>query len=162
MSMNPGATTCPVASSVRVPSMPSPSSVIRSPVMATSARRPGAPEPSTTVPPRMIRSALMVSALSTCQVCRGSGVVGQVDQPAGPIRHRLVAEQAGPEAVLVPVLRRVEPHLAAARRLDEQEVDAFGCLAGRVREVDGAHVVATAAALGAGGGIALGVPGGEM
>src|SRR6266545_3290070 len=162
MSMNPGATTCPVASRVRLPSRPSPISVMRSPAIATSARRPGVPEPSTTVPPRMIRSALMMSALSTGQVCPDSGVVGQVDQVAGPVGRRLVGEQPRPEPVFVPVLGCVEPDLAAPRRLDEHEVDALGLLAGRVLEVVGVHVLAAARALRAGGGIALGVAGGEV
>src|SRR5215475_10523912 len=157
MSMNPGATTCPAASSVRAPSSPSPTPVMRSPVTATSARRPGEPEPSITVPPRMTRSALMVSALSTGQVCPDSGVVRQVGQPTGPVRRRIGGEQAGPEAVPVPVLRRVEPDFAAPRRLHEQEVDALGLLARRVLEVVGAHVLTTAGALGAGGGVAFGV-----
>src|SRR6266511_2950946 len=162
MSMNPGATTCPVASSVRLPSRSLPISLIRLPVTATSARRPGAPEPSITVPPRMIRSALMVSALSTGQVCPDSGVVGQVDQPTRPVGRRLVGEEPGPEAVLVAVLGRVELNLAAARRLHEQEVDALGLLAGRILEVVGVHVLAAARALLAGRGIALGIAGGEM
>src|SRR6266498_3480212 len=98
MSMNPGATTCPVASRVRLPSRP----------------------------PRMIRSALMMSALSTGQVCPDSGVVGQVDQAAGPVGRRLVGDQPRPEPVFVPVLGCVEPDLAAPRRLDEHEVDALG------------------------------------
>src|SRR5512133_2564510 len=157
MSMNPGATTCPAASSVRLPSRSSPISVIRSPVTATSARRPGVPEPSITVPPRMIRSAVMVSALSTGQVCPDSGVVGQVGQPAGSVGRRLVGEEPGPEAVLVAVPGRVEPPLAAARRLHEQEVDALGLLAGRVLQVGGVHVLTAARALCAGGGIALGI-----
>src|SRR5262245_4010859 len=162
MSMNPGATTCPVASSVRAPSRSSPMPVMRSPVTATSARRPGAPEPSITVPPRMIRSALMVSALSTGQVCPDSGVVGQVGQAARAVGRRSGCEQAGPEAVLVPVLRRVEPHLAAARRFDEQEIDALGLPAGGVPEVVGAHVLTAAGALRARGGVAFGVAGGAV
>src|SRR6266540_482187 len=162
MSMNPGATTCPVPSRVRSPSRPSPISVMRSPVTATSAFRPGAPEPSTTVPPRMIRSALMVSALSTGQVCPDSGVVGQVDQAAGPVGRRLVGEEPRPEAVLVPVLGGVEPDSAPTRRLDEQEVDALGLTAGGVLEIVGGHVLATAGAMRAGGGIAVGVDDGKV
>src|SRR5262249_24508613 len=157
MWMTRGATTCPAASSVRPPSSPSPMPVMRSPVTATSARRPGEPAPSITVPPRMTRSALMVSALSTGQVCPDSGVVGQVGQPAGPVRRRIGGEQAGAEAVLVPVLRRVESDLAAPRRLHEQEVDALGLLARRVLEVVGVHVLTTAGARRAGGGVALGI-----
>src|SRR6266508_3905352 len=162
MSMNPGATTCPEASSVRLPSRSSPISVIRSPVTATSALRPGAPEPSITVPPRMIRSALMVSALSTRQVCPDSGVVRQVDQPARSVGRRLVGKQPGPETVLVAVHGRVEANLAPARRLHEQEVDALGLLAGRILEVVGVHVLAAARALRAGGGITFRIAGGEV
>src|SRR5207342_783494 len=162
MSMNPGATTCPAASSVSLPSRSSPISVMRSPVTATSARRPGAPEPSITVPPRMMRSALMVSALSTGQVCPDSGVVGQVDQPARPVAGRLVGEEPGPEAVLVAVPWRVEPNFAATRPLHEQKIDALGLLAGRILEVVGVHVLAAARALRAAGGLALGIAGGEV
>jgi hypothetical protein len=54
MSTKPGVTSLPVASitSVAVPSH-APTSTMRSPTMATSARRPGAPVPSITVPPRI-------------------------------------------------------------------------------------------------------------
>src|SRR5690349_1212804 len=58
MSMKPGATTCPEASSARSPSRPSPTPTMRPSSTATSARRPGAPVPSTTVPPRITSSAM--------------------------------------------------------------------------------------------------------
>src|SRR3954454_15440819 len=63
MSTQPGVTRSPPASIVRV-AVPraSPTPPIRSPSIATSARRRGAPVPSTTVPPRMIRSAAMVQS----------------------------------------------------------------------------------------------------
>ncbi len=53
--MNPGATTCPVASIERAAttSTSSPGSASRSPVTATRPGRPGAPVPSTSVPPAM-------------------------------------------------------------------------------------------------------------
>jgi hypothetical protein len=56
--MNPGATASPRAS-ITVAARAigsSPTSATRSPTMATSARRPGAPVPSNTVPPRMSTS----------------------------------------------------------------------------------------------------------
>src|SRR5262245_12529451 len=143
---------------MRLPSRPSPTAVMRSPVTATSARRPGAPLPSSTVPPRITRSAVMSpfpvrgmapSALSARQVCRDPGVVGQVGQAAGAVGDGLVREQAGPELVLVTVIGPVESGLAAAGRLHEQEVDALGLLAGRVLQVVGAHVGPTAGAVGA-------------
>jgi hypothetical protein len=61
-STNPGVTTRPSASSVRLaepstaPVPLSPTATMRSPRTATSARRAGAPVPSTTVPPRMSKS----------------------------------------------------------------------------------------------------------
>src|SRR5215212_6468798 len=58
MSMNPGATTQPVASSSSSPRRFGPISVMTAPVIATSVRTPGAPLPSTTVPPRMTMSAI--------------------------------------------------------------------------------------------------------
>src|SRR3989441_513316 len=55
--MTPGATTWPVASITRAASPPSPgpTTAMRSPSIATSARCPGAPVPSMTVPPRISR-----------------------------------------------------------------------------------------------------------
>src|SRR3989454_10212833 len=55
--MNPGATTWPVASITRAASPPSPgpTTAMRSPSIATSARCPGAPVPAMTVPPRISR-----------------------------------------------------------------------------------------------------------
>ena len=52
MSMNPGATTCPLASIVRVaaPSSRGATATIRSPSTATSAGRAGAPVPSISEP----------------------------------------------------------------------------------------------------------------
>src|SRR5262245_46624206 len=59
MSMNPGATTAPDASSSRSASTDGPIATTRPPETPTSARTPGAPVPSTTVPPRMASSAVM-------------------------------------------------------------------------------------------------------
>src|SRR5919201_2274848 len=135
MSMKPGATTCPPASRVRLPSRLSPTALMRSPVTATSARRPGAPLPSSTVPPRMTRSAVMgflpglglcPSVLPARQVCPDSGVVRQVRQAPGAVGDGLVGEQPGPEPVLVAVAPAFDPELATARGLHEQEVDALG------------------------------------
>src|SRR6476620_9634887 len=61
MSMNPGATTQPDASSSWSPRRFGPISRITPSERATSATRPGAPLPSTTVPPRMTRSGITVS-----------------------------------------------------------------------------------------------------
>ena len=60
--MKPGVTTHPDASSSRSPCSAVPISEMRPPVMATSARRPGAPVPSTTVPPRITMSAAIGSS----------------------------------------------------------------------------------------------------
>jgi hypothetical protein len=57
MSMKPGATAHPDASTSTVPSSFGPISSINPRVMATSAIRPGSPVPSKTVPPRITRSA---------------------------------------------------------------------------------------------------------
>src|SRR3954447_23947075 len=60
MSTNPGVTSRPVASISRAPrSLTSPTIVMRSPSMATSARTGSAPDPSTTMPLRMTMSWLM-------------------------------------------------------------------------------------------------------
>src|SRR3954468_7229266 len=64
MSMKPGVTTWPDASSSRLPPRPSPIAEITPSVTATSARCPGAPLPSSTVPPRITRSALICSSPS--------------------------------------------------------------------------------------------------
>jgi hypothetical protein len=52
MSMKPGASTSPSASTMRRALGRPPISVIRPPSTATSARKPGPPPPSTTVAPR--------------------------------------------------------------------------------------------------------------
>src|SRR5436190_6347893 len=59
MSMKPGATMFPPASSARRPSSPSPMSETTPSVSAISAVRAGAPVPSTTEPPRITMSAGM-------------------------------------------------------------------------------------------------------
>src|SRR5947208_7508679 len=59
MSMKPGVTAQPDASSSRSPLRFAPISVMTPSEMATSARRPGRPAPSKTVPPRMTRSVEM-------------------------------------------------------------------------------------------------------
>src|SRR4051812_33727852 len=60
MSMKPGATTWPEASSVSLPLRLEPTAVMRPFSTATSALTPGAPVPSITVPPRTTRSAVIV------------------------------------------------------------------------------------------------------
>src|SRR5437870_4666784 len=59
MSMNPGVTAQPDASSSRSPRRLGAISVMTPSEMATSALRPAAPLPSKTVPPRMTRSAVI-------------------------------------------------------------------------------------------------------
>src|ERR1700681_3657499 len=56
MSMNPGATTWPEASSSRSPRRPFPTPTMRPSATATSAARAGAPEPSISEPPRITMS----------------------------------------------------------------------------------------------------------
>src|SRR5207244_4442362 len=63
MSMNPGATSCPPASSSRLPRRPGPTSAMWPSLMATAGSNGGAPVPSTTRPPRMTRSAAMARRL---------------------------------------------------------------------------------------------------
>src|ERR1035437_166904 len=63
MSMKPGATAQPDASSSRSPRRFGPISWITPPVIATSATRPGAPLPSNPVPPRIARSAGISTSL---------------------------------------------------------------------------------------------------
>src|SRR4051794_3496572 len=63
MSMKPGATTQPSASTVTSPSRLVPTSVMWPSLTATSARRPGAPVPSTTVPPRITVVSLIPDLL---------------------------------------------------------------------------------------------------
>src|SRR5581483_4963820 len=63
MSMKPGATTQPVASSSRRPWSSGPISRITPSAIATSATRPGPPAPSTTVPPRMTVSGAISTLL---------------------------------------------------------------------------------------------------
>src|SRR6266536_2481239 len=144
--------------------------VMRSPVTATSARRPGAPVPSSTVPPRITRSAVMGPfpvrwwrvALPARQVCRDSGVVGQVGQPTGAVGNGFVREQPGHELVPVAIVGPVESGLAPAGGLHEQEVDALDLLAGRVLQIVGAHVGAPTGAVGARGRDAFGVACGQV
>src|SRR5579863_10028683 len=101
MSMNPGATTWPDASSERRPERPVPTSTIRPSATATSARRPGAPVPSTTVPPRMTMSASTATSFDPAQTVRhDGGVAGQTlrwpdgDRIPEPIRTGLLGPGA--------------------------------------------------------------------
>src|SRR4051795_4922270 len=70
MSMKPGATTQPDASSSCSPRRSGPISRMTPSVTATSATRPGAPLPSTTVPPRMTISADITGSLQLHQVAQ--------------------------------------------------------------------------------------------
>src|ERR1700722_18811425 len=63
MSMKPGVTAHPDASSSRAPSRFGPISRITLPAIATSATRPAEPVPSKTVPPRTTRSCICDSRL---------------------------------------------------------------------------------------------------
>src|SRR5262249_21010826 len=88
MSMKPGATAHPDASSSRSPRRFGPISTIAPPAIATSAARPGAPLPSTTVPPRMTISADMRSSLSA---------IGGVDHDLEQVPVRIPHVHARPE-----------------------------------------------------------------
>src|SRR5947199_2866904 len=68
MSMKPGATAHPDASSSRSPPRSGPTSVITPLEMATSALCPGPPVPSNTVPPRMTSSAAIDDELQEVAV----------------------------------------------------------------------------------------------
>src|SRR5690349_21367083 len=65
MSMKPGVTVLPLQSTVRAAARParSPTAVMRSPVIATSARRAALPVPSITSPPASLRSHSMAHVL---------------------------------------------------------------------------------------------------
>src|SRR5689334_13633889 len=113
MSMNPGVTAQPDASSSRPPSRFGPIALITPSVMATSAARPGAPVPSKTVPPRMTMSAAIAgSGLFDPELGCGVDVVagedsvdlGQVLLSDGPadragvvldLRHRPAPDERG-------------------------------------------------------------------
>src|SRR5688572_6144784 len=95
MSMNPGVTAQPDASSTRSPSRFEPISVIFPSAIATSAGLPGAPVPSTTVPPRMTMSAidheLEQVAVGIARVDAGRGgttTTFAVDRPLFDLRTR--------------------------------------------------------------------------
>src|SRR5919198_2757493 len=106
MSMKPGATTLPVASTTRAasPASDGATAAMRSPSTATSARRAGAPEPSTTEPPR-IRSdhamALLlddrhglhpVARLDAVDVLHAAGDLAEDRVVAVEVRRRPVAD----------------------------------------------------------------------
>src|SRR5450631_1801355 len=85
MSMNPGVTTWPEASSSRWPDRPGPISAIRSPSIARSAGRPGAPVPSMTVPPRITRSCAIPRTSSSRRPGRLVGWSRRALTRGGPV-----------------------------------------------------------------------------
>src|ERR1700722_17446084 len=100
MSMNPGATTQPEASSSRSPCRFWPTSSITPAEMATSATRPEVPVPSMTVPPRMTMSAGISTSLTLgheelCLLDRRSGCGSAVnrDDDAGDLRRPLAGQE---------------------------------------------------------------------
>src|SRR6266851_3943912 len=106
--MKPGATTRPAASiTVAAPSVTRPISAILPPVMATSARRAGAPVPSTSMPFLINRSWAMESS-SRRNAARAS--TGQFD--AGAARLGLGGGEQRRRVVELVELH----HLAVAKR----------------------------------------------
>src|SRR5262245_10480888 len=114
MSMKPGATISPAASMTRAASAPgrSPTSRIRSPSTATSARRAGAPVPSTTVPPRTSTSSMV----DPPHACRRRGGKASALRPEIE-RHPILAPIQDGVAVLLHGARQ-------PRSLDGYEGDA--------------------------------------
>src|SRR5262245_9609943 len=110
MSMKPGATTSPAASTLRFAVAPSslPTAAILSPTTQTSALNQGAPEPSTTRPPANSRSPVkglagaaataMAAANTRASATRGRGYLIErkppatriLQEPVGAARDRLV------------------------------------------------------------------------
>src|SRR3954464_13472618 len=93
MSMKPGVTAQPDASSTRSPCRPGPIAVITPSAMATSSRRPAAPVPSYTVPPRMTRSATMAhDQLRLGEWCTGGGATVDGQDGATDLRGTIAGE----------------------------------------------------------------------
>src|SRR5215207_4012106 len=103
MTMKPGATTQPSASTCTSPFRLVPTSVMWPSLTATSARWPGAPVPSTTVPPR-ITVVWLIRTSSTCSVDRTSGTASEA-RPANRLDDHF--RESGFE-------RRCEPGLGQA------------------------------------------------
>src|SRR5438477_10938037 len=102
MSMKPGATAQPDASSSRSPRSFGPISRITPPVIATSAARPGAPLPSKTVPPRMTNSA----GIWTDTRARGHDLFELLDRTAGG--HPTIYRQHDPRDLRRPFARQIQ------------------------------------------------------
>src|SRR5579864_122574 len=100
MSMKPGATAQPDASSSCVPCRLEPMSPITPSTIATSATRPGAPVPSKTVPPRMTTSADMPGLLWVLGLL---WVGDELEQVAVRVAH--VDARAGGLATALPLGR---------------------------------------------------------
>src|SRR3954452_11009037 len=127
MSTNPGVTSRPSASIVRL-AVPStrPSSVTTPPLTATSAVLAGAPVPSTTVPPRITRSCSGMSAPSGAQ--RGQDLF--TEEPARGGRVLTVGAEArtgDDEAVDAERMQRAEsPHDHVGTTDDREAIDELG------------------------------------
>src|SRR5437879_1874087 len=92
MSMNPGATAQPDASSSRLPRRVGPISAITPSAMVTSAARPGPPVPSKTVPPRMTRSAAIDHELEQVPVGVAHVHARRRGAPATVPQHRALLD----------------------------------------------------------------------
>src|ERR1700722_16772955 len=123
MSTQPGVTSRPSASTVRVAdSLPNePTAVIWPRSTTTSAVRAGAPVPSTTVPPRMTRSCMVASPLADCPL-----MLARTARPCNeglPGRDRVGDLGFGHNGV---VAHRVQGHLGHAQPLPQFEQGALG------------------------------------
>src|SRR6185436_18691821 len=118
MSMKPGVTAQPLASSSRAPRKPVPISRIRPSAIATSATHPGPPFPSYTVPPRMTRSVGMRApsvvheleqvAVGIARVDAGSGAL----PAAGALDRAFLDFGPGPDQAIAQLLGGALPHEA--------------------------------------------------
>src|SRR5262245_41047623 len=115
MSMNPGVTAHPLASSSRPPRSPGPISRITPSTIRTSASNPDAPVPSTTVPPRTTISAVISAPLDVAHPDgRRSGGGAAVDRQdhAGDLRRTVAREEhdrAGHVVGTAGALERLHP-----------------------------------------------------